>query len=181
MPQVAFGLGYKDDAVNIGFGYTSISNASWLLSGSSGSKAANNLGTQKLSAVQFGGGYKIGDFTLGAVVERTSSSQSDTTAAAAFDQQQNVYGLTGGYKTGPWEVQVRYAKASDVEGTTVTDTGAQQFGVVMAYQIQKNMTAIGSVARVSNLKNANFTSFSGFALDKGNSINQLALGMAVSF
>lgn len=181
MPQLAIGLGYKLDALTIGFGYTSVSTASWLLSGSSAAKATNNLGSQKLSAAQFGGEYKFGNFTLGAVVERTSSSQSGTTVAAAFDQQQNVYGLTGGYKTGPWEYQVRYAKASDVEGTTTTDTGAQQLGLVMAYQIHKNLTAIGSFTKVSNQKNASFTSLSGFALDKGNSMNQIALGLAVSF
>lgn len=181
MPQLALGLGYKNEVFNLALGYTSISNASWNLAGSSGARAANNLGAQELRAVQLGGEYRIGAFTLGAVVERTASSQSGTSTAAAFDQQQNIYGLTGGYKTGPWAMQVRYAKAADVDGSSVTDTGAQQFGVVTAYQIHKNLTAIGSVTRVSNMKNASFTSLSGFALDKGNSMNQLALGLAVTF
>lgn len=179
-PQVAFGLGYKDKAFNIGFGYTSISHASWNLANSSGAKAVNNSGEQKLTAIQFGGEYKMGDFTLGAVAERTASNQSGN-ALAAFDQYQNSYALSGGYKNGPWGMQVRYAKANDVQGSTVTDTGAQQFALATSYQIHKFVTAIGSLTRVSNDRNANFTSASGFALDKGNSMNQLALGLAVSF
>lgn len=179
-PQVAFGLGYKDKAFNIGLGYTSISHASWNLASSSGAKAVNNSGEQKLSAIQFGGEYKMGEFTLGAVAERTASSQSGT-ALAAFDLYQNSYAVSGGYKSGPWGMQVRYAKANDVQGSTVADTGAQQLGFATTYQIHKYVTAIGSLTRVSNDRNANFTSASGFALDKGNSMNQLALGLAVSF
>jgi len=37
------------------------------------------------------------------------------------------------------------------------------------------------VSSMKNDKNATFTSASGFALDKGNSMTQLALGLAVSF
>lgn len=179
-PQVAFGLGYKDKAFNIGVGYTSISHASWNLASSSGAKTVNNSGEQKLTALQFGGEFKMGDFTLGAVAERTASNQSGT-ALAAFDQYQNSYALAGGYKNGPWGMQVRYAKANDVQGSAVTETGAQQFALATTYQIHKYVTAIGSFTRVSNDRNANFTSASGFALDKGNSMNQLALGLAVSF
>ena len=179
-PQVALGLAYKDNAFHIGVGYTSIAHASWNLAGSSGAKAVNNSGEQKLTAVQFGGEYRMGAFTLGAVVERSASNHSGT-ALAAFDQYQNSYALAGGYKNGPWGMQARYARASDVQGSAVTETGAQQFALATTYQIHKYVTAIGSITRVSNDRNANFTSASGFALDKGNSVNQLALGLAVSF
>jgi predicted porin len=181
MPQAAFGIAYIKDGLNIGFGYTTINNASWNLAASSGAKAANINGSQKLNAMQFGAEYKFGQFSLGAVAERTESSQSGTTTAAAFDQQQTTYGLIGTYKDGPWETQVHYAKANSVEGTAVTDTGATQAAVVVGYQLHKYVKLVGSFTRVNNDKNANFTSLSGFALDKGNSMNQLALGVLVAF
>lgn len=59
--------------------------------------------------------------------------------------------------------------------------GKSALALATTYQIHKYVTAIGSFTRVSNDRNANFTSASGFALDKGNSMNQLALGLAVSF
>lgn len=179
-PQAAFGLGYKGKDFNVGLGYTTISHASWNLAKSSGAKAVNHSGEQKLTAVQFGGEYKMGDFTLGAVTERTASSQSGT-ASAAFDQYQNSYAMSGGYKKGPWGLQARLAKVNDVQGSAVADTGARQFALATTYQIHKYVTAIGSFTRISNDRNANFTSASGFALDKGNSMNQLALGLTASF
>lgn len=184
MPQLALGMGYKVGALTLGLGYTSLTNASWDLSKSSGFAAKNNPGDQKLDAVQFGGEYKFGKYSVGAVYERTSSSLSGSTAVpatASFDRTQDVYGLTGGYQDGPLTVQLRFATANDVKGTTVTDTGARQIGVAVAYQLHKNLAAVGSLTSVKNDKNATFTSASGFALDKGNSMTQLALGLAVSF
>lgn len=139
-PQVAFGPGYKDKAFNIGLGYTSISHACWNLASSSGAKAVDNSGDQKLTAIQFGGEYKMGDLTLGAVAERTASNQSGT-ALPGFDQQQNSYARAGGYKSGPWGMQVRSAKANDVQGSAVADTGAQQLALATTYQIHKFLTS----------------------------------------
>jgi predicted porin len=181
MPQSGIGIAYNKDGLNIGFGYTTISNVSWNLASSSAAKAVNNGGSQALKAYQFGAEYKFGQFSLGAVAERTESSQSGTTAAAAFDQTQNSYGLIGTYRNGPWETQLHLVKANAVEGTTVTDTGATQAAVVVGYQLHKYVKLVGSFTRVNNEKNANFTSLSGFALDKGNSMNQLALGALVAF
>jgi predicted porin len=179
MPQTAFGVGYQSGPFSVGYGYTSVSKASWKLDGSSAAKATNNAGSQVLTASQFGGQYTMGVFSIGAVFERTSSALSGV--AGAFDQSQNVYGLTGAYKSGPLEVQVRYANASDVSGGTVVDTGADQVGLAFAYDISKNVKTIGSLTKVTNSKNASFTSGSGFALDKGNSMTQLAIGLAVTF
>ncbi len=181
MPQTAIGIAYIANGLNIGFGYTTVSNAAWNLAASSGAKATNFGGSQTLKAYQFGAEYKFGGvWSVGAVAERTESSQSGTTATA-FDQKQDSYGLIGTYKSGPWEAQVHYVKANDVDGTTTVGTGATQTAVVVGYQLHKYVKAVGSLTRVSNDRNANFTSLSGFALDKGNSMNQLALGVLVAF
>ena len=183
MPQLGLSLGYKIDKLTLGLGYTTINNASWNLSASSAAKAENKSGTQSLSAVQFGGEYTLGEFSLGAIYERTSSSLAGGTVAA-FDQKQNSYGLFGAYKTGNWTSQVRYAMTSNVEGTgltNATDTGANQLALALAYKFNKNMSAIGSFTRLNNDNKASYTSASGFALDKGNSMNQIALGLMAAF
>lgn len=187
MPQLGLSLGYKIDALTLGLGYTTINNAAWKLDGSSSAKATNyvNSGEQSLSAIQFGGEYKMGDIALGAIYERTSSSLAGGTTAK-FDQTQNAYGLFGSYKTGNWTGQVRYAMTSSVEGTgmataSATDTGANQLGLAVSYKFNKNMSAIGSFTRLNNDKNSSYTTASGFALEKGNSMNQIALGLMAAF
>jgi len=187
MPQLGLSLGYKVDALTLGLGYTTINNASWKLDGSSSAKATNysGSGSQSLSAIQFGGEYKLGEFSLGAIYERTSSSLAGGTTAA-FDQTQNAYGLFGSYSTGNWTGQVRYAMTSSVEGTgmataSATDTGANQLGLAVSYKFNKNMSAIGSFTRLNNDKNSSYTTASSFALDKGNNMNQIALGLMAAF
>ena len=117
--------------------------------------------------------------------ERTNSSLS---GATSFDQVQTTTGLVGGYKSGPMRVEVRYAMANDVTGTVngsetalTKDTGATQMGIAMGYQLHKNAQLVGSYTRLDNAKNASYTSFSGFTLAKGVDMNQIALGLAVSF
>lgn len=181
MGQVALGVGYKNSWANVGFGYTSVSNASWKLDSSSGAKAANATGSQKLDAYQLGAQFTYLDYSAGAVFERTSSSVSGLAAAKNFDQYQNVFGLIAGYKKDALEVQVQYAKASDVDGTTVTGTGGQQATIAVGYQFHKYVQAVASFSKVHNRSNATFTTASGFALDKGNGMNQFALGLVGKF
>ncbi|MDW5417473.1 MULTISPECIES: porin [unclassified Iodobacter] len=186
MGQVALGIAYKHSMFNVGFGYTSLSNAAWKLDGSSGAKAQNLAssslgGTQKLEAYQLGGQVNYMDFSAGAVFERTSSSVSGQTAAKNFDQTQNVFGLIAGYKKDALEVQVQYAKANDVDGTTTTATGGQQASVAVGYQVHKYVQAVASFTKVHNQTNASFTSASGFALAKSNGMNQFALGLVGKF
>ena len=187
MPQLGLSLGYKVDKLTLGLGYTTINNASWKLDGSSAAKATNNAssGAQSLSAIQFGGEYTLGEFSLGAIYERTSSSLAGGTVAA-FDQNQNSYGLFGAYKTGKWTSQVRYAMTSSVDGTgmataSATDTGANQLALAVSYTFNKNMSAIGSFTRLNNDKNSSYTTASSFALDNGNSMNQIAIGLMAAF
>jgi len=182
--QFGASLAYKQGPLSLGLGYSSLSNASWNMASSSALSAKNNPGNQSLDSVQFGGDYRFGKFSVGGVYERTASSLSSSTAVppvAAFDQSQVTYGLTGGYRDGPLTVQVRMAKADDVDGTTVTDTGAYQLGVALRYQFHKHMAVITSLTSVQNERNASFTSFSGFSLGKGSSMTQLAVGLAVTF
>jgi predicted porin len=186
MGQVALGVAYKNSFVNVGFGYTSINNAAWKLDGSSGAKAQNLApatlgGTQKLDAYQLGAQANYLDFSAGFVFERTSSSVSGQTVAKNFDQTQNVFGLIGGYKKDALEVQVQYAKANDVDGTTLSDTGGQQASVAVGYQVHKYVQAVASFSKVHNQTNANYTTASGFALAKGNGMNQFALGLVGKF
>ncbi|STQ91672.1 porin [Iodobacter fluviatilis] len=181
MGQTSVSLGYKHSMFNVGFGYTTVNNAAWKLDGSSGAKAANFTATQKLEAYQLGGQVNYMDFSAGAVFERTSSSVSGLAAAKNFDQQQNVYGLIAGYKKDALEVQVQYAKANDVDGTTLTDTGGQQATIAVGYQFHKYVQAVASFSKVDNQKNSNFTTASGFALAKGNDMNQFAFGLVGKF
>lgn len=179
MPQFALGLGYAAGDFTVGLSYTTVANANWKLDGSSAAKAVNTLtGAQKLSSYQLGGQYRFGKYSVGAVAERVSSSLE---GAGAYDQTQDSYGLVGGYKDGALTLQLRHAIANDVANTTATDTGATQTGVAVAYQLNKYVSAVGSVTSVNNKKNASYTSFSGFTLDKGNSMTQVALGLAVAF
>lgn len=178
MPQLALGLGWQIEGLNVGLGYTTLSRASWQLSASSGAKAANNAGaSQDLSALQLGAEYKLGDFSLGAVVERTASKS----VAKSYDEKQTTYGLVGGWKSGAMTAQLHYAQANDVSGTATKDTGARQIAAVFAYQLHKNLSAITTLTQVKNEKNSSFTSGSGFALDAGNDMTQLALGLMASF
>ena len=199
MTQFALGLGYKMGDFTVGVGTTSVNNAAWQLNASSAAKATNYTGAQTLQAWQIGAGYTFGDFKIGVVSERTNSSLVNgfnlTTNAAgaivqgtalAFDQYQTTNGLVGAYKSGPLNMELRYAMADDVSGTTngVTtgvDTGATQLGIAVGYQLQKNVKLVGSYTRVDNRKNATYTSASGFALAKGVDMNQIALGLAVNF
>ena len=136
-----------------------------------------------MRAWQIGAGYTFGEYKIGIVSERTNSSRS---GAASFDQAQTTTGLVGAYQSGPLSAELRYAMADDVTGTTngaavTADTGATQIGIAMGYQLQKNVKLIGSYTRVDNRTNASYTSYSGFTLAKGVDMNQLALGLAVSF
>lgn len=179
MPQFALGLGYAIGNLTLGVSYTTVNKANWNLANASAVSLTNTPASgQKVNSVQFGGQYRFGAFTVGAVAERVSSSRD---GAGAFDLSQDSRALVGAYKTGPMEVQLRHAVADSVSGTAVADTGGTQTGLALSYQIMKNLALVGSFTRVDNEANANFTSFSGFALAKGNSMNQVAMGMTVSF
>jgi predicted porin len=180
MGQTAVGITYKHSMFNVGFGYTTVSNAAWKLDGSSGASAKNLTGSQKLEAYQLGGQVNYMDFSAGAVFERTTSSLSGL-AKGNFDQYQNVFGLIAGYKKDALEVQVQYAQANDVDGTTLVDTGGQQASITVAYTLHKYVQAVASFTKMHNQTNANFTSASGFGLDKGNDMNQFALGLVGKF
>lgn len=199
MTQFSAGVGYKMGGFSVGVGTTSVNNAAWQLDNASKADAKNYLGSETLQAWQIGAGYAFGDFRVGMVAERTNSQLSggfklSTSAAGAivqgaalaFDQFQTTYGVVGGYKSGPLSMEVRYAMADDVSGTVngaaaKTDTGATQFGVAVGYQLHKNVQLVGSYTRIDNKKNASFTSGSGFSLDKGVDLSQLALGISVAF
>ena len=168
MTQFALGLGYKMGDFTVGVGTTSVNNAAWQLNASSAAKGTNS------SLVN---GFNLTTNAAGAIVQGT---------ALAFDQYQTTNGLVGAYKSGPLNMELRYAMADDVSGTTngVTtgvDTGATQLGIAVGYQLQKNVKLVGSYTRVDNRKNATYTSASGFALAKGVDMNQIALGLAVNF
>lgn len=187
MTQFGLGLGYKVGNFSVGVGTTSVNNASWKMDASSSAKAENKPGAQTLQAWQIGAEYKFGDFRVGVVSERTNSSLASAVVANSFDQSQITNGLVAGYKKGALDVQLRYAVAEDVSGTTGNgvaagkDTGATQWGVALGYQLHKNVQLVGSFTKVDNKQNASFTSASGFALAKGADMNQIALGVAVSF
>jgi len=191
MTQLAFGVGYKAGPFSVGVGTTSLNNAAWQLNTSSAAKATNYTGGKSLQAWQVGAGYTFGDFKIGVVTERTNSSLvngKDGTKPLEFDLYQTSHGVVGAYQAGPMNVEVRWAMADDVSGTANgvstgagADTGATQMGIAMGYQLQKNVKLIGSYTRVDNRTNASYTSYSGFTLAKGVDMNQLALGLAVSF
>ena len=185
MPQLSLAVGYKAGPFSIGVGTTSLNNATWKLDASSAAKAENLAGGKELRAWQIGAGYTFGEYKIGIVSERTSASR---TGAASFDQAQTTTGLVGAYKSGPLSAELRYAMANDVTGTTngteaalIKETGATQIGIAMGYQLHKNVQLIGSYTRVDNRANASYTSASGFTLAKGVDMNQIALGLAVSF
>jgi len=199
MTQFAAGVGYKVGGFSVGLGTTSINNASWQLDGASKADAKNYRGEQTLQAWQLGASYSMGDFRVGVVTERINSKLAggfklSTSAAGAivqgaalaFDQYQTTHGLVGAYKKGPLSVEARYAMADEVSGSVngaavKSDTGATQWGVAVGYQLHKNVQLVGSYTRVDNKKNASFTSASGFSLDKGVDLSQLALGVSVAF
>lgn len=184
MPQLAAGLGYKGGNFSVGIGTTSVNNAAWQLDSSSSARPVNTAGTKTLQAWQIGAGFTFGEYKIGVVSERTNSSLAG--AVLSFDQAQVTTGLVGQYNKGPLRVEVRYAVADDVSGSTnggatAVDTGANQMGLAVGYQLHKNVNLVGSYTRVDNKKNASYTSFSGFTLAKGVDMNQLALGVSVSF
>ena len=192
MTQFALGVGYKAGPFSVAVGTTSLNNAAWELSTSSAAKATNYTGAKTLQAWQVGAGYTFGDFKLGVVSERTNSSLANgmtiaaTPAPLTFDQYQTTLGLVGAYQSGPMNVEIRYAKADDVSGTTNgkevgIDTGATQMGIAMGYQLQKNVKVVGSYTRIDNRNSAAYTTASGFGLAKGVDMNQIALGLAVNF
>jgi len=197
MPQTALSLAYAQGPVTVAYGYTSIANAAWNLAGSSSTKAAyvNPTATAAaagasyaLSAYNFGGQYTFGEYSVGGAYELTSSSQKyAATNAADFDQSQATYALTGAYKSGPHEVHIRYAVASDVTGTAgstktgLADTGATQYALMYAYELNKSVKFVGSYTNLANAKNAKFTSASGFAVDTGATMSQIAIGLSASF
>lgn len=180
MPQFALGLGYANGGLTLGAGYTTVSKANWNLANASAVTAVNTpTGSQKLNSYQLGGQYRFGAFTVGAVAERVNSSLD-----GGHNLSQNSAGLIGAYKVGPLEAQLRFAKAYDVTGNAAVateNTGARQAGLALSYQLAKHVALVGSYTRVDNDRNANFTSFSGFSLAKGNSMSQVALGMSVGF
>ncbi len=193
MPQFAAALAYKAGPFTAGLGMTGINNAVWKLDGSSAASPQIAYGSKSLQAWQVGAGYTFGEFNIGLVSERTNSSLDTsstvgTTTTPAFDQAQTTTGVVGGYRSGPMRVEVRYAIANDVTGTVngsdaalTKDTGATQMGVAVGYQLHKNVQLVGSYTRLDNAKNASYTSASGFSLAKGVDMNQIALGLAVSF
>jgi len=179
MPQFALGAGYTAGSLKVGVGYTTIANANWKLDGSSAAKAVNTTtGSQKLEAYQVGAQYTVGNYSLGALMEQTNSSLD---GAGAYSQSQKTYSVVGAYKVTGMEVQVRYALADDVSGTTVTDTGANQVAVMLAYDLNKNLKFVSSITQLTNKKNAGFTSASGFALPTGYNMTQVAVGLAATF
>jgi predicted porin len=180
MPQLALGMGYTAGPLKVGVGYTSIANANWKLDGKSAANAVNtSTGSQKLIAYQIGAQYTFGSYSLGALMEQTSSSLD---GVGAYSQSQKTYGLVGAYKVTGMEIQVRYALADDVSGTTVTDTGADQLAVAFSYELGKNLKFISSVTQLTNKKNAGFTSASAFALPgNGYNMTQIAVGLAATF
>ena len=195
MPQTALNLAYAQGPFTVAYGYTSIANAAWNLAGSSSTKAvyvnpiaiaAAANAAYALSAYNFGGQYTFGEFSVGGVYELTSSSQKyAATNAADFDQSQATYALIGAYKSGSHEAHIRYAVASDVTGTaggkTLADTGATQFALMYAYELNKSVKFVSSYTNLANAKNAKFTSASGFAVDTGATMSQFAIGLAATF
>jgi predicted porin len=195
MPQTALSLAYAQGPITAAFGYTTISNAAWNLAGSSSTKAAyvNPTATAAaagasyaLSAYQLGGQYTFGEYSVGGMYELTSSKQNYAAANTAdFDQSQATYALIGAYKSGAHEVHVRYATASDVTGTAggkiLADTGATQYSVMYAYDLNKSVKFVSSYTNLANAKNAKFTSASAFAVDTGATMSTFAIGLAATF
>ena len=139
-----------------------------------------------LSAYQVGAQYTFGEFAVGGMYEVTSSSQQGVSASKDFDQKQATYALIGAYKSGPHEVHVRYGMADNVSGNTgttalKTDTGATQYSLMYAYDLNKSVKVVSSFTNLANGKNAKFTSASGFAVDTGATIQQIAVGLAATF
>jgi len=191
MPQTALSLAYAQGPFTVAYGYTSISNAAWQLDGNSSTSAAYNTtagASFGLSAYQFGGQYTFGEYSFGGSYEVTSSSQKGVSVTKDFDQSQATYAWTGAYKSGPHEAHLRYAVAADVEGKTgittntlKTDTGATQYSLMYAYEFNKSVKFVSSYTNVANKANAKFTSASGFAVDTGASMSQIAIGLAATF
>ncbi len=189
MPQTALSLAYAQGPITAAFGYTTISNAAWQLDGSSSTKAAFNTtagASFGLTAYQLGGQYTFGEYSVGGMYEVTSSNQKGVSAAKDFDQSQATYALIGAYKSGPHEAHLRYAVASDVTGNTGTtalkaDTGATQYSLMYAYEINKSVKFVSSYTNLANKANAKFTSASGFAVDTGATMSQIAIGLAATF
>jgi predicted porin len=190
MPQTAVSLAYAPGPVTVAYGYTSISNAAWQLDGSSSTSAAFNItpgASFGLSAYQLGGQYTFGEYSVGGMYEVTSSNQKGVSASADFDQSQATYALTGAYKSGPHEFHLRYAVAADVTGSTGTttnklntDTGATQYSLMYAYEVNKYVKFVSSYTNLTNAKNAKFTSASSFAVDTGATMSQFAIGLAAT-
>ena len=191
MPQTALSLAYAQGPITAAFGYTTISNAAWQLDGSSSTKAAFNTtagASFGLSAYQLGGQYTFGEYSVGGMYEVTSSNQKGVSSTKDFDQSQATYALVGAYKSGPHEVHLRYAVAADVTGNTGTgantlkaDTGATQYSLMYAYDINKSVKFVTSYTNLANAKNAKFTSASAFAVDTGATMSQFAIGLAATF
>ncbi len=184
MPQTALSLAYANGPVTFAYGYTTISNAAWQLDASSSSKAAYNTtagASFGLSAQEIGAQYTIGEYSFGGVFETTSSNMGGVSTAKNFDQTQRTYALIGAYKSGQHEFHLRYALADSVSGTTKTDTGATQYSLMYAYDLNKSVKFVSSYTSVVNQANAKFTSASAFAVDTGATMTQVAIGLAASF
>ena len=190
MPQTALSLAYAQGPLTAAFGYTTISNAAWQLdSGSTTSSVKFNTTTGAefaLSAYQAGAQYTFGEYSVGGVYEVTASNLKSVSAAKNFDQWQATYALIGAYKSGPHEFHLRYAFADNVggnSGTTAlkTDTGATQYSLMYAYDLNKSVKFVSSYTNLANGKNAKFRSASNFETDTGASIQQVAIGLAATF
>jgi predicted porin len=185
--QTSLAAGYANGPFALGIGYTTVSNVAWKLDASSAAKAAYTAGgTHALTAVQYGGSFTMAPFSVGAVFETTVSSLANN--ANAYDQQQNVYGVTLGYTADAFEVQLRLAQAGDVTGTGTgsaasvkTLTAATQMGVAVQYTLNKFAKVIGSYTSLENGANAGYIAGSEFALGTGSSQSTAALGLKVSF
>jgi predicted porin len=188
MPQASVALGYGNGPITVGLGYTAVSNAAWELGASSSPSRKFNA----TSGAGFGlnGTYVVAQYTMGAFALGVSGEniRSVMTGAgsSSFDQNQTAYSAVGAYKSGPHEAHIRYAMASEASGTKngatmVGGTDGKQFSVMYAYAFNDSTKLITSYTGIANGANAAFTSGSNFAVTKGASMDQFAIGLAVSF
>ncbi len=190
-PQTAISIGYANGPFTAAYGYTAVSNVAWQLDSSSSRKYSFNTtpgASFGLSAYQLGGQYTFGEYAVGGMYEVTTSSQQGVSATKDFSQSQASLALIGAYKSGPNEFHFRYAVASDVTGNTgtatntlKTDTGATQYSLMYAYEFNKSVKFVSSYTNLANKANAKFTSASGFAVDTGATLSQIAVGLAATF
>jgi predicted porin len=94
------------------------------------------------------GGYKFGNFKLGAQYERGSAD--DVLAVA----DRNAWGVFGNYAMGNITLKANYLTVGDYKG--VNDSGAKQYTLGADYALSKRTTAYALYAKVKNDTNAGF-------------------------